>query len=178
MKLRFVKFLTSRENEIEKKEDGEEEGPPLRVLPSPPAGRSQSSPRSHFCFLFLSSSHSPLPPLSPTSPHRPSQLVGRHVSGSSCPSYPSTSCSASPFLLHKITEAEERGGCHVAWYPACWSNYSVRVPSSPAGPTPRWPACPPLPLISKCGPSTSSGAIGKQRPKIRSPVPSPSLMNK
>ena len=34
MKLRFVKFLTSRENEIEKKEGGEG-GPTLRTLPSP-----------------------------------------------------------------------------------------------------------------------------------------------
>lgn len=72
---------------------------PRPELPLPPV--SSFSP-------LLSSS---LPPPSPTSPHpsvpacRPPR-AGRAV----CPSYPSPSCSASPFLLHKITEAEECGG--------------------------------------------------------------------
>ena len=35
MKLRFVKFFTSRENEIEKKE--EEEGGPTLLAPPPPS---------------------------------------------------------------------------------------------------------------------------------------------
>ena len=35
MKLHFVKFFTSRENEIEKKEEEEEGAPPLLALPSP-----------------------------------------------------------------------------------------------------------------------------------------------
>lgn len=50
-----------------------------------------------------------------------------------------------------------------------------------AAPLPRWPACPPpspLPPVSRCGSSTSSGAIGKQRPKMNYPVSSPSLMDK
>ena len=103
MKLRFVKFLTSRENEIEKKEEG---GPTLRA-PLPPARPRPEPmlclpPPSTISVLFL-------PP--PTSPHPPS------------PSFPSatcresnilqlsiSSCSASPFLLHEITEATERGG--------------------------------------------------------------------
>ena len=109
MKLRFVKFLTSRENEIEKKEEGGRRSKPAIMRSTVPA-RPQPAlrSRSHFCFLFLS----PFPSSSPSTnlPPPPPQLVGRHGLPSSCPSYPSPRCSASPFLLHKITEAVERGG--------------------------------------------------------------------
>ena len=107
MKLRFVKFSTSRENEIERKEEGE--GLTLRaLLPS-------ASPRPELRFSpalpsYLHHSYS-LPPPSPTSPHPPPpQLTLRHVSGERCP--PATLAIVVPLLpfLHKITEAEEWKG--------------------------------------------------------------------
>ena len=103
MKLRFVKFLTSLENEIEEKE-GED---CHCVLCHPPA---RPRPELTLHLLLPSSFLSFLPP-NPTSLPSPPQLappprVGRAMSSS----YPSPSCPASPFLLHKITEAEERGG--------------------------------------------------------------------
>ena len=71
MKLRFVKFFTSRENEIEKKEE-EEVGLPLRAL-LPPAGRGQSlcstsSSLHRFCSLSLH----PVPPARILRPSLPS----------------------------------------------------------------------------------------------------------
>ena len=99
-------------------------------------GRSQSyHSRSILPPPFIISILSPS--TQPTSPHRPAPAcrpprIGRAIFFS----YPSPSCPASPFLLHKITEAEECGGCHVAEHPASRSNYSVRAPSSPAGPSP------------------------------------------
>lgn len=110
MKLRLVKFFTSRGNEIEKKEDED-----CHCVLSPPARPRPELPLplllpSSFRSLFLH----PAPPA-----RIPSlQLVGRHVSGSSRSSYPRPNCSASPFLLHKITEAEERDGHCVAERPA------------------------------------------------------------
>ena len=76
MKLRFVKFFTSRENEIEKKE--EEGGAlPSRAPPSP----SQAAARARFRSPLLSSSFPlSLPPPSPPARIPPPQLVSRHVS--------------------------------------------------------------------------------------------------
>ena len=78
-----------------------------------PTGRGQGVTSLHFaypfpCFapsttsfhsLFL---HQPQPTSSAT------LLASRHVPSSRGSSYPFPSCSASPFLLHKITEAAER----------------------------------------------------------------------
>ena len=111
-------------------------------------------------------------------PASPPPRAGRAIFSS----YPLSSCSASPFLFHKITEATERGGRGTQPAgPAVLSNDSMRAPSSPHPCPSRWPACsPPFSLspVSKCGSSTSSEAIGKQRPKMNYPVSLPSLTNK
>ena len=125
----------------------------------------------HFC--------SSLPPPSPisrssTTPVSPPPRNGRAMP-SSCllPSYP-----ASPFLLHKITEAIERGGKDRGGRPASRPSCNRRAPSSPH----------PCPFIQSGGPrllsgsngalSVAGGAIGKQSMKMNYPVSSPSLMNK
>ena len=184
MKLRFVKFFKSRENEIEKKEEEGGEALPSRA-PPPPSQLAAISPRSRSPLLPSSFPFS-LPPPSSTSPHRPAPAcrpprVGRAIFSS----YLLPSCSTSPFLLHKITEATERGGCHVAKHPACRPSLPIqlqRAGAQLAAPAPsRQLACPPPPPlspISRCGPSTAIGAIGKQSMKMNYPVSSPSLMNK
>ena len=176
MKLRFVKFFTSRENEIEKKEEG---GPTLHALLSPARPRPESPLLPPFFSVIpLSSSTRPTNLLFLRRPASPPPRAGRAIFSS----YLRPSCSASPFLLHKITEAEERGGRGTQPAgPAVLSNDSMRAPSSPHPCPSRWPACPPpfsLSPVSRCGPSTSSEAIGKQRPKMNYPVSSPSLTNK
>lgn len=77
MKLRFVKFFTSRENEIEKKEEGEGEGDRYLRAPSSPA-----RPRPELPLPPSSTTISILCPFTPPQcPHPPpSQLVSRHVS--------------------------------------------------------------------------------------------------
>ena len=129
MKLRLVKFFTSRENEIEKKEGGEGRSPAIACSVTQLA--RNHSPR--FRSPLLSSSFPFfLPPPSPTSPHPTAQLVGRHVSGEQCPpAIPSPSCPASPFFLHKITEAVKRGGKNRGGRPACRPSCNRRAPSSP-----------------------------------------------
>ena len=106
MKLRFVKFLTSRENEIEKKEEGGSSTTIARSAITQP-GRGQS-----LCYiLLLPSSFYSLPPPIPTSPHPPPPTCLPPRNGRvRLSSYLLPSCSASPFLLHKIPEAVERGG--------------------------------------------------------------------
>lgn len=103
--------------------------------------------------------------------------VGRAIFSS----YLLPSCSTSPFLLHKITEAEERGGCHVAEHPltdpASRPSCSVRAPSSPH-PCPSPNQVPRLFSGSNGILSAAGGTIGKQRPEKNYPVPSPSLTNK
>ena len=158
----------------------EEEGIDIAFSAATQLGRGQSHLSRSYLLLPPSFTISPT---RPTSPHPPP------------PSFPSAtgqksnilplslpSCSASPFLIHKITEASERGGRSTQLAgPAVLSNDSMRAPSSPHPCPSRWPACsPPFSLspVSRCGPSTSSEAIGKQSPKIRFPVPSPSLTNK
>ena len=111
------------------------------------------------------------------------QLALRHGSGEQClPAIPPPAVPLLPFLFHKITEATERGGRGTQLAdPAVLSNDSMRAPSSPHPCPSRWPACPPpfsLSPVSRCGPSISSEAIGKQRPKMNYPVSSPSLTNK
>ena len=137
----------------------------------------------------------PLPPsslhhsiLSPsTQPHQPASRRPS-LSAATCrkivvPAISSPSCPASPFLLHKITEAEERGGKgrggHLACRPSCPTQRQhgarpARQPPLLLHPI-EWR--PPAP-VSRCALSTSSEAIGKQEPKMNYPVSSPSLTNK
>ena len=114
-----------------------EEGDCHRTLCLHPA-RLQPEPRSVLALLFPSSFH----PLPPPSPHQSAtcrtHLVSRHVPPSSCSSYPSSSCSASPFLLHKITEAARYGIRRVALYSTCrpslpaqLAGLAIAAPSSP-----------------------------------------------
>ena len=88
-----------------------------------PTGRGQGVTSLHFaypfpCFTSTTSFHSlflhqPQPTSSAT------LLASRHVPSSRGSSYPSPSCPASPFLLHKITETAERGGKDRGGRPAC-----------------------------------------------------------
>ena len=178
MKLRFVKFLTSLENEIEKKEGGGGRSTALACsvthsqaaaiaplpLPLPPP----------FITPFS------LPPPSPTSPHRPAPACRPPRVGRAMPSsYPSPSCSASPFLLHKLLKPQSVAV--VTWRAPSSPAQLQRRPACQQALLPRCPTCPPSPPLSplsRSGPSTSSGAIGKQRPKMNYPVSSPLLMNK
>ena len=124
--------------------------------------------------------------LHPATPLRipPPQLVCRHVSGEQYPpAVPLPSCPASPFLLHKITEAKERGGVDRGVVPSLPTqlSYSTIAWRCPACPPPLsfhligWPR-----LLSGSNGifSVAIGAIGKQRPKMNYPVSSPSLTNK
>ena len=129
MKLRLVKFLTSHENEIEKKEEGEG-ALPSRALPPPSQAAASAIARSVLALLFPSSFHPLLPQPRPAR-NLPFQLVGRHVPSSSCSSYPSSSCSASPFLLHKITEATERAAVTQRSAQPAGPASRLRAPSSP-----------------------------------------------
>ena len=116
MKLRFVKFFTSRENEIEKKEEGGRNCMLCRHQ-----ARPRPEPMLHL--LFPPSFPLSLPPPSPTNLPPPSpQLVGRHVPPSNCSSYPSSSCSASPFLLHKLPKRKSVERRTVAGRPAVLPN--------------------------------------------------------
>lgn len=129
MKLRFVKFFTSRENEIEKKEGGEEGvGLPSRALSS----LSQAAARARSRFLLSPSLPFSLPPPSPTSPHRPAPACRPPRVGRAMPSsYPLPSYSASPFLLHKLPKRKSVEGRTVAERPACRPSCNRRAPSSP-----------------------------------------------
>lgn len=117
MKLRLVKFFTSRENEIEKEEEGGRR-PNISCLAVTQPGRGQSP----LPLPFPSFSHHFRPPLPPPAP--PTYLLLRSSLSAAtcrqavCPGYLLPSCPTSPFLLHKITEAEKRGACCVAWCPA------------------------------------------------------------
>ena len=135
MKLRFVKFFTSRENEIEKKEGGGGRSPAITRSTTSQLARNHSpAPALPFSLhhFILSPSTQPRQPTSSVAPACRPPRVGRAIFSS----YLLPSCSASSFLIHKITEATERGGCHVAERPACRPSCSVRAPSSPAGPRP------------------------------------------
>lgn len=185
MKLRFVKFFTSRENEIEKKEE-EEVGPPSRALSLLASPRPE--PRSRYLLpppfiipLFLS----PPASLARSFPHSPACLpprVGRAMSSS----YPCHSRSASlPSFFIKLPKQKSGKGRTVAGAqlagPAVLPNDNVAAPSSSAGlrlPVVDLSSTSPLSPVSRCGLSTAIGAIGKQRLKMNYPVPSPSLTNK
>ena len=108
MKLRFVKFFTSRGNEIEKKE---EEALPSRAPLSPSQAAARTPlPRSrpsHIIPLFLHPAHQPT---SSRRPAHPPPRVGRAIFSS----YPLSSCFASPFLLHKLLKRQSVEGRTVA----------------------------------------------------------------
>lgn len=70
--------------------------------------------RFYFCFLFLSSFPSSLPPPSSTNlPPPPSQFASRHVPGSSCPSYPSPAVLF--FLFFFIKLPKQQSAAVAAW---------------------------------------------------------------
>ena len=136
MKLRLVKFFTSRENEIEKKEEG---GRRINITCS--TTLIQASARAHarsvLALLFPSSFHPflPLPPPSPQ-PAAPACLPPR--AAKQLLQLSLSSCSAFPFLLHKITEAARYGIRRVALYSTCrpsllvqLAGLAIAAPSSP-----------------------------------------------
>lgn len=180
MKLRLVKFLTSHENEIEKKEEGRL---PSCVLPPPGCGRGHSPlcSRSPPPFIFPLS----LPPPFSASkcPLRRSSLSAATCRQAVAPAIPPQLFRFS-FLLHKITEAARYGIRRVALYSTCRPNLPVQLaglaiaaPSSPhLAPSPN--QVPRLLSGSNGTLSVEGRAIGKQRPKMRFPVSFPSLLNK
>ena len=186
MKLRFVKFFTSRENEIEKKEEGGR-SPTTTCLAATQLSRSQSPPSFPllFSFLFIISALLSLHP-APLAAPPPLQFLLRHGTGEQCP--PAVSSPAIPPLpSFFIKSPKQQSVAVVTWRstlpadPASRSSCSVRAPSSPQARAFRYLACPPSSPpspISRCCPSTASEAIGKQRPKMRFPVLFPSLTNK
>lgn len=133
MKLRFVKFFTSRENEIEKKE----EGTAIACSAVTQLGRGKGSRSSSRPPLQLPFSLPPPSPTSPQFPHSPACLPPR-VGRVRTSSYPLSSCSASPFLLHKNTKAEERGGMDRGGAPSLPTqlSYSTITWRRPARPRP------------------------------------------
>ena len=179
MKLRFVKFFTSRENEIEKKEEGGR-STALACSTVTQLARSHSpasAPRSCLHHFHSSSLH-PAPPARIAPP----QLVGRHVSGEQySPAISSPAVLLLPSLFIKLPK--QKSVAVVTWRstlpadPAVACGRPARLPARAF----RQLACPspsPPSPISRCGPSTAIGAIGKQRPKMRFPVSFPSLTNK
>lgn len=161
----------------------EEEGaPPLLAPPSP--SQAATRPRSSSRPPPTSFPSSPPPP-SPTSPQptRPS-LSAATDRESNALQLSLPSCPAPSFLLHKITEAVEcgekdRGGAPSL--PTQLFYLTITGRAQLAAPLLRWPACPPpfsFSLVSRCGSSTSSEAIGKQSMKMNYPVSSPSSLNK
>lgn len=184
MKLRLVKFLTSRENEIEEKE--EESGAlPLRALSSLSQAAARA-PASAPTSVFFSSHHFrfPLPPPSPTSPQptRPACQPPR-VGRAMLPAIPSPAVPLLPSFFIKLPKQQSGEGRTVAGAyltgPAVLFNDNTaraqlaRHPCSFIQSSGR----PPAP-VSRCGPSTAGEAIGKQSMKINYPVSSPSLMDK
>ena len=175
MKLRLVKFLTSRENEIEKKEGGEGALPSCALPPPSQAAASAIAPlrsRSPPPFIF---------PSFPSSPSAQPATCRPSLSAATCRS--SYSFPAVPLLpSFFIKLPKQQGMAYVAW--RC---------TQPAGPDSRFShsgaqLVAPLPLHQIRRPrllsgsngilSVAGGAIGKQRPKINYPVSFPSLLNK
>ena len=174
MKLRLVKFFTSRENEIEKKEEEEGAGSPSRApSPSQPATIAPLllSP-SPFIISFS------LPPPSPTSPHPTAQLVGRHVSGEQySPAIPLPAVPLLPFFFIKLLKQQSVERRTVAGAQLADPAVTGRAQLAAPCPFTKSGGCPPA-SVSRCDLSAAIGAIGKQRPKMRFPVLFPSLTNK
>ena len=115
MKLRFVKFLTSHENEIEKKEEGGRRSN-ISCLAATQPGRTQTSAPAPTSVFF--SSHHPI--LSPsTQPHQPAppplQFLLRHWSGKQCPpAIPSPAVPPLSSFFIKLPKRESMEGRTVA----------------------------------------------------------------
>ena len=141
--------------------------PALLALPFPPSSLHH----------FTLSLHPAPPACILRRPAPPPPRTGRAIFSS----YPLPSCSASPFLLHKLPKRES-GADVVPSQPVQLSCPTIACGAQLAAPLP--PGGPlvlhrfSLSPISRCGLSTSSEAIGKQRPKMRFPVSLPSLTNK
>ena len=151
---------------------------PSRAPPQP--GRSQRPPPPRSCSPpFIISVLSPSTPSPPACafyrPASPSPRAGRAILSS----YPSSGCSASPFLIHKITEASERGGRGTQPAGSAVLSNDSMAGAQLAAPLPLHQIGWPQSLSGSNGSlSVTIGTIGKQRPKMDYPVSSPSLTNK
>lgn len=148
------------------------------VLYHPQLGRDQS-----LCFASSLHHFRSLPPPSSTSQHP----IAPSLSAATCLEsnilqLSRPSCFASPFLLHKIPEATERGGKDRGGAPSLPTQLSyltiTRRAQLAAPLSLHLIGRPRLLFGSNGSPSVADGAIGKQRPKMRFPVSFPSLMNK
>ena len=177
MKLRLVKFLTSREDEIEKKEEGGRSTTIMRSASTRPRPRPQ--PRSVLALLLPSSFHSLFLHHSP--PARVS-LRRSSLSAATCrqavaPAIPPPAVPLLPFFFIKLPKQQSGRPLRsvVPSLPVQLADCGAQL----AAPLPlhqiRWPR-----LLSGSNGilSVAGGAIGKQRPKMRFPVSFPSLLNK
>ena len=142
------------------------------------AGRGQS-----VASLRLLPHHSTFSPS--THPHQPApsapQLALRHGPEEQySPAILAPAVLLLPFFFIKLPK--QQNVAPVAWRGIQLAGPAVAGAQLARRPMPsRWPAClPPSSLspASRCGLSAAGGAIGKQRPKMRSPVSSSLLMNK
>lgn len=178
MKLRLVKFLTSRENEIEKKEEGGKEHRHYLLCRHPARPRPEPAPAPPLPFIIsvLSSS---------TQPHQPASLRSSFSSAtnreSDASSYLSPAVSLLPSFFIKLPKQKSVEGRTVAGAqladPAVLSNDNRARPArrTLASSSNRWPQ-----LLSGSNGilSVAGGAIGKQSMKMNYPVSSPSSLNK
>ena len=177
MKLRLVKFLTSHENEIEKKEEGGRSTTITRPSATQP-GRNQSSCPLPDLTLLLPSSFLPLPPPSSRQPAtcRPS-LSAATCRQAVAPAIPPPAVPLLPFFFIKLPKQQSGRPLRsvVPSLPVQLADCGAQL----VAPLPlhqiRWPR-----LLSGSNGilSVEDGAIGKQRPKMRFPVSFPSLLNK
>ena len=179
MKLRLVKFLTSRENEIEKKEEGRL---PSYALPPPSQATARAPLRSRSPPPFIF-------PSFPSSSFAQPATCRPSLSAATCrqavaPAIPPPAVPLLSFFFIKLPK--QQGMAYVAWCctqpagPTCRSSQPVQPQRRPARRTlASSPNQVPRLLSGSNGIlSVEDGAIGKQRPKINYPVSFPSLLNK
>ena len=176
MKLRFVKFFTSRENEIEKKEGGGRSRITIACSVTQLARNHSPAPALPFS-LHHSHSLSLHPAHQPASP-RPSLSAATDRESNALQLSPPPAVPLLPSFFIKLPKRKSVEGRTGEERPACRPSCNRRAPSSPH----------PCPFIQSGGPrllsgsngalSVAGGAIGKQRPEKNYPVPSPSLTNK
>ena len=133
MKLRLVKFLTSRENEIEKKEEGGRSTTITRPSATQP-GRNQSSCPLPDLTLLLPSSFLPLPPPSPRQP----ATCRSSLSAATCrqvvaPAIPPPAVPLLPFFFIKLPKQKSGRPLRsvVPSLPVQLAGLAIAVPSSP-----------------------------------------------